>query len=133
MKDDGSAVVLGAGALAFVVVASIWWLSREIGVSMEDTMDFVGRGVGVVVFYLLASWGASSAGMSNPWQFLVPGFWWASWPLIVAKGTTTPDFMARYGADLEFVWWASPGFRWVTLLATLGLAFWLYVRKNSYR
>lgn len=132
MKDDSGVVVIGAVAV-IGVVAFIWWLSRYLGVSMEVTMGFVGRAFGVIMLYGLASWGASSVDWSNPWPFLFPALWWASWPVVIAKGTTTPEFLALHGVDPGFVWWATPSFRWITLIAAVGFATWLYVRANRYR
>lgn len=132
MKDDSGVMLIGAVAI-IGVVAFVWWLSQALGVSMEVTTDFVERAVVVMVLYGLASWGASLVGWSNPWPFVFSALWWASWPVIIAKGTTTPEFLVIHGVEPAFVWWAATSFRWLILLATAGPAAWLYWKENSER
>ncbi|HIE1098237.1 hypothetical protein [Stenotrophomonas maltophilia] len=129
----------GDSAATLVVIASIvlagfvWWLSRQLGVSFEVTLDFLKGFVLLLVLYGACSWVASQAEWSNPWPILLPGFFFASWPIIVAKGSRTPDFFIERGLDPAYVWWATPGFRGVGLVVLFALAIWIYAKKNRYR
>ncbi|WP_448134501.1 hypothetical protein [Stenotrophomonas rhizophila] len=131
MKDDSGLIAIGA--ICAVGLLACWWLSQSLGVSMEMTIRFVGCVLGVVGLYGGGSWFASTTGWSNPWPFLLPGLWWAWWPVIIAKGTSTPGLLVLHGVDPGFVWWATPSFRWLTLAVTIAAATWFYVRENRYR
>ncbi len=132
MKDDNGVVVLliiaGIGLAVF-----FWWLSQKLGVSMDVIMRVVGWAALVLVLYGAWSWYNSSEGKSNPWPFLFPLLWCASWPLIIAKGTSTPDFLVIHGVDPEFAWWATLWFRCLILGVTAGLAVWIHWKSNSDR
>lgn len=131
MKLENVAAV--AVILGVVVAVSLWSLAQSIGVSTGAAFQSALGVIGVVACYLLGYRLLDPAGWSNPWPFLFPGLWFASWPVVIEKGTSTPEFMIRWGADLEFVWWATPGFRWLILAVLVALAFWVYRRANSYR
>lgn len=125
MKDDNGVVVLLVIA-GIVLAGFFWWLSQKLGVSMEVITRVAGYVTLVLVVYGAWSWYNNSEGKSNPWPFLFPSLWLASCPLIIAKGTTTPDFLVTHGVDQEFVWWATVWFRCLIFVVTAGLAAWLY-------
>lgn len=121
-------------AFGFIcVVAGVWWLSGWLDVSVEVTIRFLKFALLVGVIYGGWSWFEAQAGRSNPWPFLFPGLWAASWPLVIAKGTSTPEFMTLRGVDPGFSWWATPTSRWLCLVVLAALATWVYRRANSYR
>lgn len=131
MKIENVAAV--AVIVGIVATVSLWSLAKSIDVSTGAAFQSALVVVGVVVCYLLVYRLLDPAGWSNPWPFLFPGLWFASWPAVIEKGTSTPEFMIRFGADLEFFWWATPGFRWLILGVLIALATWVYRRANSYR
>ncbi|MDT3499704.1 hypothetical protein [Stenotrophomonas maltophilia] len=130
---ESSDVLWVAGALAIPLALFAWWLSLKSGLNFEVILTALVRVLGVLALYGLASWLASSLGYSNPWQFLVPGLWFASWPALIAKGASTPEFFVLRGADPALDWWATPAFLWGMLAALVVGASWLYVKANRYR
>jgi len=129
MRNDGPGALIAVALLVFF--AGAMWLKGLLGVDFQVASELLWNVVVAAVILGIAWWAAKAADAPFPLEVMLPLLWWMSWPLLIAKGNSTPSLLAYQAAEPELRWFARQGFRWAALLFFVGGGGFLYVKRSG--
>lgn len=115
--------------VGLTVLIAIFQLKSWLGVDVGTIVTLIRNSFVVGLALALTLVVSHIKGWPLLWEPVLPMLWCAWWPLVLAKGMTTPKFFVDRGIDPQFEWWAADWVFWAALLAAALLAAGLYWRR----